>query len=209
MARYIGSIIPVLVACLAIAYFVLRSDQPTSSNGNRIDPRTGIQFPVQASFFVGKNLALAGVGTRTKASVVKVYSVGFYSTQKALGTIKGPADLIAYKAPKVAHLHFSMGVGAEKVAAALSAVSGVKDEVVASFNDMLIKGMGGKMLKGESLSLDFDGPKVAVTVRGKPVGSAKDQALSSGLLELYLGKSSVSPTLKEDIQGLITASLKT
>mmetsp|Transcript_49648 Transcript_49648/g.84951 ORF Transcript_49648/g.84951 Transcript_49648/m.84951 type:complete len:118 (-) Transcript_49648:395-748(-) len=81
MARYIGSIIPVLVACLAIAYFVLRSDQPTSSNGNRIDPRTGIQFPVQASFSVGKNLALAGVGTRTKASVVKVYSVGEFKDE--------------------------------------------------------------------------------------------------------------------------------
>lgn len=171
-----------------------------------MDSRTGVQFPIQASFSVAKNLALAGVGTRTKAAVVKVYSVGFYSSKKAIEGSATPAHLINAKGPKVAHLVFTMGVGADKVATALSAVSGVDGKVVQSFNDMLIKGMSGKMSKGESLTLEFDGPSITVTIRGKSIGSLKDKALASGLLDLYLGRSSVSPTLKDDIKAVMAAS---
>ena len=63
--------------------------------------------------------------------------------------------------------------------------------------------MGGKMLRGESLTLEWNGPLVSVTIRGKPVGTTKDKAFAEALQALYLGKAAVSPTLKDDIKATL------
>jgi len=131
-----------------------------------------------------------------------------YASASDLKSVAGKASdaLQQSKGPKVAQLVFAMSVDEKKVADALSAVSGVKVDVLASFNDIILKGIGGKMAKGEKLTLEFDGPTVAVTVRGKAAGKVKDKALADGVLELYLGRASVSPTLKEDIRAVLAAS---
>eukprot|EP00614_Pseudopedinella_elastica_P004993 CAMPEP_0172593046 /NCGR_PEP_ID=MMETSP1068-20121228/12244_1 /TAXON_ID=35684 /ORGANISM="Pseudopedinella elastica, Strain CCMP716" /LENGTH=210 /DNA_ID=CAMNT_0013390413 /DNA_START=35 /DNA_END=667 /DNA_ORIENTATION=- len=194
----------VLAAMMYASPGLFGFSSPEAHAGFRMDPRTAIEFETSASFS-GKSYDLAGVGTRTKAGVVKVYSVGFYAPKKALESLKGkgPRELQAIDSPRVAHLKFAMGVGAEKVATALSAVEGVGDETMTAFNDMLIKGMGGKMNKGESLTLEWDGATTTVAVRGMSIGSVKSKELASGLLELYLGKSSVSPTLKGSIKATL------
>ena len=167
-----------------------------------------MKFQSSSRFAVAKSLELAGVGTRTKAGIVKVYSVGFYAATSALSSCKGKSSdcLKTAKGPKAALLTFTMGVDEEKVATALSGVSGVKTEIVEGFKALLVQGMGGKMQKGEQLTLEWDGPSVTVTVRGKYAGKIKDRALGDGLLDLYLGKAAVSPTLKEDIRAALAAA---
>lgn len=139
---------------------------------------------------------------------LQVYSVGLYASAPDLKSAAGkaPEALQSSKGPKVAQLVFVMSVDEKKVADALSAVSGVKANVLAEFQDLILRGIGGKMSKGETLTLEFDGPSVAVAVRGKLVGKIKDKALADGVLELYLGKTSVSPTLKENIRVVLAAA---
>mmetsp|Transcript_96620 Transcript_96620/g.275769 ORF Transcript_96620/g.275769 Transcript_96620/m.275769 type:complete len:151 (-) Transcript_96620:469-921(-) len=98
-------------------------------------------------------------------------------------------------------LTFAMGIGAGKVAEALSGVGGVAPDVITTFQKLLLDGMGGSMKKGESMTLEF-GPRgevVLVTVRGKKVGEMKDKALHAGLKEMYLGAKPVSQTLVRDM----------
>ena len=103
------------------------------------------------------------------------------------------------KGPKAVKLVFTMGIDQQKIATALSAVSGAKAEVVGRFHDLLLTGMGGKMQRGEELTLEWDGPAVMVAIRGKGAGSIRDKALADGLLDLYLGPNAVSPSLKADV----------
>lgn len=206
MGSKLGSIITVAMLAIIAGYFLAQRSPVANEahDGFKMDLRTGLEFPTKASFSVGKSLELVGVGTRTKAGIVKVYSVGFYCSAGAVKSSTGPDALKRSKGPKVLQLTFAMGVDEKKVADALSAVIGVKADVLAAFKDIILMGIGGKMARGETMTLEFDGPNLAVTVRGASAGKIKDRALADGVLELYLGGASVSPTLKEDIRAVLT-----
>lgn len=167
----------------------------------KMDPKTFISFPRSSSFKVGKDLSLVGVGTRSLAGVIKIYSAGFYVSPKIMKAPgKNTDDLMKDKGVKAIQLTFAMGVGADKVATALSGVPGVDQNVIDDFQQMLLKGMGKPFKKGESMTLEWTKKgNLQVTVRGALVGELSDVSLVSGLLKMYLGKKPVSPGLKADI----------
>jgi hypothetical protein len=98
-------------------------------------------------------------------------------------------------------LTFAMGIGPEKIAEAISQLDNVDKPVRKKFHDMLIHGMGGgKMQKGESMSFEWKGADtISATARGSYIGQVKDKALAAGVLELYIGSNSVSPSLLENL----------
>eukprot|EP00568_Trieres_chinensis_P005208 CAMPEP_0183303850 /NCGR_PEP_ID=MMETSP0160_2-20130417/9144_1 /TAXON_ID=2839 ORGANISM="Odontella Sinensis, Strain Grunow 1884" /NCGR_SAMPLE_ID=MMETSP0160_2 /ASSEMBLY_ACC=CAM_ASM_000250 /LENGTH=250 /DNA_ID=CAMNT_0025466813 /DNA_START=34 /DNA_END=786 /DNA_ORIENTATION=- len=179
---------------------------------SRKEPETGIAFPFSESFEVGKNLQLLGVGVRKKA-ILKVYSLGFYGNKPVVKALSGKSgdeacDAILspnLKGARAVKLMFNMGVGTDKVAEAMAGVEGASEEVKGKFLTMLKKGMGqGKMSKGESMSFEWKGNNVVVvTVRGSKIGEIKDKGLHKGLLEIYLGSKSVSPSLKKDLGTMV------
>ena len=175
------------------------------SDGSMADAATGLVFPATQKFRVGGGLSLLGVGIRKKA-VINVYSVGFYGSKAVARAVEGRSGkkacgaAISAKGPKAVQLTFVMGVGAAKMADALSNVDGVSQETKDAFGDMIITGMGGKMLKGETMTIEWKGSDVVVvTARGKLIGEMKDRDLHRGLLDIYLGPKSVSPSLKASI----------
>uniref|UniRef100_A0A7S2CCW4 Chalcone isomerase domain-containing protein n=1 Tax=Florenciella parvula TaxID=236787 RepID=A0A7S2CCW4_9STRA len=210
LPKILLEILGVVVVIVAV-YFGAGLDQTTSGGhaGMRMDPGTGIEFPLSKSFDIGGGqLLLAGVGTRAKAAVVKIYGAGYYASEKVLKEAatksggKGVAkEVIKGGGTQAVVLTFAMGIGAGKVAEALSGVGGVAPDVITTFQKLLLDGMGGSMKKGESMTLEF-GPRgevVLVTVRGKKVGEMKDKALHAGLKEMYLGAKPVSQTLVRDM----------
>ena len=70
-----------------------------------------------------------------------------------------------------------------------------------AFHDLVLNGMGdGKMKASEFMTFEWKGEDViAVTVRGKYVGEMKDVSLAKGVLALYVGQKSVSPSLRNDL----------
>lgn len=181
---------------------------PSMLSDFRADPATGINFPIYRNFEVGKKMKLLGVGTRKKA-VLKVYSVGFYGSApvvKALRDKSGEEACGAMMEPKLkgskaAVLEFNMGVGTDKMAEAMSNIDGMSQEVKDEFMALLKNGLSqGKMRKGESMTFEWKGKKlVMVTVNGENIGELKDQRLYQGLLKIYFGDKSVSPSLKADL----------
>jgi hypothetical protein len=66
---------------------------------------------------------------------------------------------------------------------------------------MLVQGLQGKMLKGESMTFEWKGlDTISVTARGKKIGTMKHQDLAQGVLSLYVGPQSVSPSLLQDLK---------
>lgn len=203
-----GTFAILLAAAVALlAYWTaLSSGNGAATDGSLIvDPATGIGFPPVQRFKVGKDLSLLGVGVRKKA-VINVYAVGFYghkSVAKAVGEKskkKALEAIISAKGPRAAQLTFAMGVGAAKMAEALSNIDGVAQESKDKFSEMILTGIGGKMKKGETMTLEWKGSDVVVvTARGSPIGEMKDKDLFKGLLNVYLGPKSVSPSLKANI----------
>ena len=203
----------ILLLVAAAAYWIGIHQQHGASTplvaGTRKDPTTGIAFSEKSSFHVGKNLNLLGIGTRKKA-IVNIYSVGVYVSnpiQRSISasnskTKKSVCDtILESKSPKAVKLIFAMGVGPEKIAEAVSQLSGVKESVQKAFHDLVLNGMGdGKMKASEFLTFEWKGEDViAVTVRGKYVGEMKDVSLAKGVLALYVGQKSVSPSLRNDL----------
>eukprot|EP00429_Kryptoperidinium_foliaceum_P069837 CAMPEP_0176060622 /NCGR_PEP_ID=MMETSP0120_2-20121206/30217_1 /TAXON_ID=160619 /ORGANISM="Kryptoperidinium foliaceum, Strain CCMP 1326" /LENGTH=219 /DNA_ID=CAMNT_0017394167 /DNA_START=100 /DNA_END=759 /DNA_ORIENTATION=+ len=179
------------------------SDVPTAAGGPRKDKATGISFEGMED-----KMELMGVGTRKKA-ILNIYSVGLYvapKLRKQMDTLTGPArcqSVIDSKASKKVQLKFAMGIGPEKIAEAVSGLAGVDSQVRQDFQTMLIDGMGeGKMKKGETMSFEWKKglETISVTARGKPIGSMKNKALAQGVLDLYVGPKSVSPSLLDDLQ---------
>ena len=176
------------------------------------DPSTGFAFARQERFLPAlagkKYLKLLGVGTRKKA-ILNVYSVGFYGDDKVLKEVNNQssgkcATLLGSKGAKAALLRFNMGVGAEKMAEALSNVQGVGQDTKDDFANMILTGLGGpgeKFRKGESMTLEWKAPdRVFVTGRGSFLCEVRDKDLYQGLLDVYLGPSGVSPSLKDSIE---------
>mmetsp|Transcript_916 Transcript_916/g.2117 ORF Transcript_916/g.2117 Transcript_916/m.2117 type:complete len:223 (-) Transcript_916:87-755(-) len=177
----------------------------TVSDGMRVDSATGFAFPSSHKFKVGKDLSLLGVGTRKKA-IINVYSVGFYGGKGVTKAIEDKSGkdasnaVISSKGPRAALLTFAMGVGAEKMAEALTNIEGVKQSTKDAFGDMILNGIGGKLKKGESMTLEWKGSDTVIaTARGQVLGEMKDKDLFTGLLKVYLGPKSVSPSLRANI----------
>lgn len=180
----------------------------TAGAGKRIDPATGIEFSESQSFHISKNLSLLGVGTRKKA-ILNVYSLGFFVSKPIQKQLVGQEGASICKTilesssagPKAVELIFSMGIGPEKIAEAISQLKTVDPQVLEEFQTMLIQGMGeGKMKKGESFTFEWKGSDaITATARGKFIGQVKDKALATGVLGLYVGPDSVSPSLRRDL----------
>jgi len=196
-----------LALAVAALWFAGGGGPSDAVDGEVVDPATGHSFPTVAKFHIGKNLQLLGVGTRKKA-VLNVYSIGFYSnkaTKKSLQDKSGKAlcdSLIdAKSAPRAIQMAFSMGVNAEKMAEALTNIEGVAESTKQAFGDMILTGIGGKLKKGERMTLEWKqgGQTVVLTARGKYIGEMKDKDLYQGLLNVYLSKKTVSPSLRANL----------
>lgn len=210
MVKPIEILIVVVVAVVAYWLGSLNSSSNntrTAAAGKRIDPATGIEFSDSESFHVSKNLALLGVGTRKKA-ILNVYSLGFFVSKQIQKQLVGQEGASICKTilessagPKAVQLTFSMGIGPEKIAEAISQLKTVDAQVLEEFKTMLIEGMGeGKMKKGESFTFEWKGSDaITATARGKFIGQVKDKALATGVLGLYVGPDSVSPSLRRDL----------
>lgn len=202
----------VLLVVAYAAYMLGRNSQTGTTStgaGVMVDKATGIEFPESQTFHVAKApLTLLGVGTRKKA-ILNIYSLGFFVSPpitKKLGKdgSKGVAICDAIKrntSPKAVQLTFAMGIGPEKIAEAVSQLDGVDKKIRDQFHDMLIGGMGGgKMQKAESMTFEWKGSDtIAASARGNYIGEVKDKALALGVLDLYLGPKSVSPSLLQNL----------
>ena len=213
---------------LILAYFTAPPVSSSSSRNNnnlvdagliQIDQSTGLHFSIQQKFLPVLNkqkLTLLGVGTRKKA-ILNVYSVGFYGDDKVIkdmnnrnkqddstsgDNIQQCQAILSSKGAKAVILTFVMGVGAERMAEALSNIQGVPQSTKKSFGDMIITGIGeDKLKKGDNMTLEWKAPdRTFVTVRGNLIGEVKDKALYQGLLNVYLGPNTVSPSLKQNIE---------
>lgn len=205
-----GTFAILLAAAVALSAYYMAlsgfgsSGVSPSSEGMRVDQTTGFEFPPSYKFKVG-NLSILGVGTRKKA-VINVYSVGFYGNKAVTKAIEGKSGAAASKAvisskgPKAVLLTFAMGVGAEKMAEALTNIEGVKQQTKDAFGSMIMDGVGGKLKKGEHFTLEWKGSDTVIaTARGKVLGEMKDKDLFVGLLNVYLGPKTVSPSLRANI----------
>lgn len=185
----------------------------------RVDSATGIQFPVTQRFYFAPHspMSLLGVGTR-KLAVINMYSLGLYmGSNAAKALIQGIRNeeednnnndnnnkcdaILASTAHKAVTLTFQKSIGPEKIAEALSAVKAA-EAVKTKFRTMIVSSMGGKMLKGESMTLEWKGSNgdiLGVSIRNKYVGEVKDKALAWGVMDLYVGPKSVSPSLRKDL----------
>jgi hypothetical protein len=207
----------VLVIVAVVAYYLgARSQHHKSAKMNLVfdsdvgktDPNTGIVFQHRESFPVSRPpLLLAGVGTRKKA-VLNIYSLGMYVSapiQKQIKNLSSPKEtcktISDSKAPKAVKLTFHMSIGPDKIAEAVSQLKGVDEAITQQFHDLVLEGTGGgKMKSGETMSFEWKGPDViSVTIRGKVVGEMKDKSLAQGVLDLYVGSKSVSPSLRKDL----------
>ncbi|KAL7558448.1 hypothetical protein ACA910_015786 [Epithemia clementina (nom. ined.)] len=195
-----------------------------SADSFRIDPATNIRFATQQPFLRqaagSKKLKLLGVGTRKKA-ILNVYSLGFYGNDRLVQeverkvranetTSRCQAILAATKGVKAARLQFNMGVGADKMAEAFTNIPDIPQTTKEEFADMILTGVGGdsgeeeRLKKGDEMTVVWKAPdRVFVTARGKLIGQVQDKILYQGLLNVYLGPNSVSPSLKENIEKAI------
>jgi len=190
---------------MALSGFGSSAGISPSSDGMRVDPTTGFDFPPSYKFPKAGSLNILGVGTRKKA-IINVYSVGFYGNKQVAKAIEGKSGAAASKAvisakgPRAALLTFAIGVGAEKMAEALTNIEGVKQSTKDAFGSMIMDGVRGKLKKGEHFTLEWKGSDTVVaSARGKVLGEMKDKDLFVGLLNVYLGPKTVSPSLRANI----------
>mmetsp|Transcript_99122 Transcript_99122/g.284823 ORF Transcript_99122/g.284823 Transcript_99122/m.284823 type:complete len:226 (+) Transcript_99122:127-804(+) len=213
LALLIAALCAYLLATVGTHKKLSRSSSSSSSTtssssggivwGPRTDKATGISFAATQDFTTGKALTLVGVGTRKKA-ILNIYSLGVYVAKPLLqqfSTAERCTAIIHSKSPKAVQLTFAMGIGPEKIAEAVSGLKDVDPTVRQEFHDMLIQGLGGgKMLKGESMTFEWKGlDSISVTARGKKIGTMKHKDLAKGVLSLYVGPQSVSPSLLHDL----------
>jgi hypothetical protein len=212
MAKSVSGSLGLLVGAIvmAISYWVALNRGGDAGSealaGFRVDDATGFAFPLEQSFQVGKKMTLLGVGTRKKA-ILNIYSVGFYGSKPVVKALADQSSsnkcetVLNAKGAKAAQLTFQMGLNAEKMAEALTNIDGVETSIKDAFGKMIMEGIGGKLKKGESMTLEWKFPNLIVaTARGKTIGEMKDKNLYQGLLSVYLGRKSVSPSLKQDMQ---------
>jgi hypothetical protein len=175
-----------------------------------IDPNTGLKFEPTRDFLISRKMQLLGVGTRKKA-ILNIYSVGVYASKSIVtqwqseklpknGLKRCQTAIVDSRSPRAVQLKFSMGVGAEKIVEAVSGIPGVSPKTRQEFEEMIIKGIGGKLLKNEEMAFEWKGlDQITVSVRGKLIGTVKNKTLARGVLSLYVGQKSVSPSLLQDL----------
>lgn len=162
--------------------------------------------PGSMNFDCCGTLSLAGSGIRRKYGAVAVYSVDMYTSEKALDGDVTAASLLAAPSPKAAELTIVFPqVSTKDFVKAITAVEGVKKDVLTDFKDKLVDGIGKDGLrKGDIMTLEWsDGGKSALTVtmNGEKIYSNKRSgALAKGVLQMYLGKKPVSPGLVKSIK---------
>lgn len=193
-------------------------DETTTTTTVRADTTTGMTFDLTRSFTIAKRSAfsLYGVGTRKKA-ILNIYSLGLYvspnlkrqlaaaSSSSSDDGSANPCQIIMDStAPKAVQLTFVMGIGPERIAEAVSQLTNVNESVRDDFYRMIVDGMGkgNKLRKGESMTFEWKNQDtILVTGRdGISLGTMKDKALARGVLNLYVGSKSVSPSLKKDMK---------
>jgi hypothetical protein len=207
----------IMIAVAAAAYLLGTNSSNNISIGSlidggsvadsRTDAVTGIAFSNTKRFkkVARWPLHLVGIGTR-KLAILKIYSLGFFACDKIQKDIeksdKNACQIILEStSPKAIQMTFAMGVGPERIAEAVSQLSAVKKNIRQEFHDMIVNGMGdGKIQKGESMTFEWKGADTIIaTARGVFLGAVKDKALAQGVLALYVGPKSVSPSLRHDL----------
>lgn len=208
-------IVPICILWFILVSFISFGEEAAQLEGGSLtDPNTGISFAAEEAFSIAKpRMTLLGVGTRKKA-ILNIYSLGLYGSKPVTKQFHLHDDTKQSKAakcqaiqntknPRAIQLKFHMGIGPEKIAEAVSGVKGVAKEVREEFHGMLLQGLkrnGGKLLKGESMTLEWKGLDVLqVTARGETLGTMKNRALAQAVLGLYVGPNSVSPSLLSNL----------
>lgn len=128
-----------------------------------IEPRTGIKFPDKRGSAV-----LNRLGVRYKGPI-KVYAVGEYAD----GTYM---------------LKMSYGVGAQKMASALSDALKPRcsdSKSIAAFEDCLLKGLPNGAPKGTKLVFSTGGSALKVAVNDKAVGTIGSKPLAKAFANVY------------------------
>ena len=92
-------------------------------------------------------------------------------------------------------------MASKKIAEVLADVNTL-DDAKLNFVKMLMTGIGGKMFKGEIMTIEWKSDSnfiVLLIAQGNIIREIKNELLYNGLLETYLGCNSVSPSLRQDI----------
>jgi len=203
-----------ILATAGTKHSIYEKSSPESSTTTTmavLDSNTGISFDRAHDFIISKNMQLLGLGTRKKA-ILNIYSVAVYGHKSIVkqwngkdfpksGELRCQKVLVDTKAPRAVLLKFNMRIGAEKIAEAVSAIPGATAESRLELQNMIVDGSGGKLLKNEEMTFEWKGlDQVTISARGKPIGTIKDKIIASGILGLYVGPKSVSPSLLSALQ---------
>jgi hypothetical protein len=220
MTRFSSSFACLVSACLALTTTTYAMTEPAS----KIKFEDTLTLPGTAS-----SLSLAGVGVRVKKLVgplaVKVYGVGLYVDEKAVGKrlskFKGhktgsKALFDALEADttfdKIVLLKMARKVGAATLVNALA--ESVKprlgkgsDAALLQFQDVLLAGLkGGEAETGKQFGFGIQGGnKLIVTINGKKQGEIASGPLAQAMLKTYLDDNAVSKDMKDSVaQGILT-----
>lgn len=194
-----------------------------------MEPASKINFLDTISLPGTAGLSLAGVGVRVKKLVgplaVKVYGVGLYVDEKAVG--KRLSKFKGHKTgskqlfdalesdttfDKLVLLKMARKVGAATLVNALA--ESVKprlgkgnDAALTQFQDVLLAGLkGGEAETGKQFGFGIQGGnKLIVTINGKMQGEIASGPLAQAMLKTYLDDNAVSKDMKDSVaQGILT-----
>ena len=159
-----------------------------------------------------ENLYLVGVGVRKK-SIVKLYAVAMYSSATVLNNTASSSSLHtaartfdSSTTPSTTFvLEMVYSVGAEKIAGAIAEsvkprYSGSPSDI-STLESLIVNGVnsvGGQATKGTIFRFDCSAEGVSVSVNGQAQGSATFDGLGSALVDVFMDKDAVSPTLVDN-----------
>jgi hypothetical protein len=192
----------VVVACLLLA-------APLFSEVK--EPKTGVSFP-ETTTVEGLDLALAGVGVRTKF-IVKVYAGALYvapAVKTELAGFKAQAAspnqalydaIIQGSFPKLIVMHFVRNVGADKIVEAFR--EGIEKSIdpnaadVRADLDAFLKANKIDMKDGQDLKILLNGEEITTIPPSGSPGVVKNLKLARAVAAIWLGKSPISADLKK------------
>jgi len=157
------------------------------------------------------NLYLVGVGVRKK-SIVKLYAVAMYSSATVLSNAASSSSLhttartFDLSTPSTTFvLEMVYSVGAEKIAGAIA--ESVKPRYsgspsnISTLETLIVTGVnsiGGQATKGTIFRFDCSEGGVSVSVNSQVQGTASFDGLGSALVDVFMDKDAVSPTLADN-----------
>lgn len=165
------------------------------------EPATKISFPALCN-----GMSLGGVGVRIKYVFVKVYAVGAYFDPIAMAAVKKgtQADiegaLVDPTYPRTIRIVMNRGLSVDKFIAALNEaieprLNGKNLETLDEFKELFPK---IDLIEGDEIELTIRGDTLLLKT-GLGVGTIRSQPFTEAMCDVYFGKESVSPTLKEDV----------